>query len=254
MKKIGLNINQLKLIAAVSMLIDHVGCILFPFFDIFRIVGRLAFPIFAFCLAEGVRYTKNRLRYLLTIGGCAVVFQMVFIFATGGNVVNIFGTLALSICLCYLFDILKTRKIGGFIIFLLAVFAVYVITRFIPFDYGFVGVLLPLSSYVFDSKPTDVRSDTAIVTDEEQTDKGVTLSLDEAPVNNVGKWAKFLCFSLTLATLATVSGWNTQYYALLAVPILSLYNGQYGSKKFKYWFYVFYPVHLVVIYFISTLM
>lgn len=59
MKKIGLNINQLKLIAAVSMLVDHVGCILFPYFEIFRIVGRLAFPIFAFCLAEGVRYTKT---------------------------------------------------------------------------------------------------------------------------------------------------------------------------------------------------
>ncbi len=254
MKKFGLNSNQLKLIAAVSMLIDHVGYILFPFFEIFRIIGRLAFPIFAFCLAEGCRYTKNRLRYLLTIGGCAAVFQIVFIVAAGGNVINIFGTFALSICLCFAFDKLKTRKIGGFLLFGLAVFAVYVFCRLVPVDYGFVGVLLPLSAYVFDSKPTDVRSDTATVTDGEQTDENVTLSLDETPASNVGKWSKFLCFTLTLATLAAVGGWNIQYYALLAVPILSLYNGQYGSKKFKYWFYVFYPLHLVLIYGVSTLM
>ncbi len=219
MKKIGLNYNQLKLIAAVSMLVDHVGYILFPFFDIFRIIGRLAFPIFAFCLAEGVRYTKNRLRYLLTIGICAAVFQIVFIVAAGGNVINIFGTLAISVCLCYLFDFTKTRKIGGFLLFGLAVFAVYAFTCFVPVDYGFVGILLPFSAYIFEEK-----------------------------------WAKFLCFTLALATLAAVGGWNLQYYALLAVPILSLYNGQYGSKKFKYWFYIFYPAHLCLIYLISMLM
>lgn len=254
MKKIGLNINQLKLIAAVSMLIDHIGYILFPFFDVFRIVGRLAFPIFAFCIAEGVRYTKNRLRYLLIIGVCAVIFQIVFIFAAGGNVVNIFGTFALSICLCYLFDKTKNRKFGGFLIFLLAVFAVYALTCFVPFDYGFVGVLLPLSAYVFDSKPTTAASDTTIVTDREQTPESVSLSLEESPTSNVGKWAKLLCFTLMLATLAAVGGWKIQYYALFAIPILSLYNGQYGSRKFKWWFYFFYPLHLVLIYGVSILM
>lgn len=250
MKKIGLNINQLKLIAAVSMLIDHIGCILFPFFDVFRIVGRLAFPIFAFCIAEGVRYTKNRLRYLLTIGGCAVVFQLVFIIATGGNVINIFGTFTLSICLCYLFDKTKNRKFGGFLIFLLAVFAVYTLTRFVPFDYGFVGVLLPLSAYVFEGQSVKDR----VKADANGETPVLTLEKQEIPVNNVGKWAKLLCFTLTLATLSALGGWNIQYYSLLAVPILSLYNGQYGSKKFKWWFYIFYPAHLCLIYLISLLM
>ncbi len=272
MKKFGLNSNQLKLIAAVSMLLDHVGYILFPFFEIFRIVGRLAFPIFAFCLAEGCRYTKNRPRYLLTIGGCAVLYQVVFIIATGGGVVNIFGTFALSICLCFLFDKLKTRKIGGFLLFGLAVFAVYAFTCFVPVDYGFVGVLLPLSAYVFEWKPSMARgtdgfkptenlqkTEQPIMSEEEEhlakADKTASVStFEKDTVNNVGKWAKLLCFTLTLATLAAVGGWNIQYYALLAVPILSLYNGQYGSKKFKYWFYVFYPLHLVVIYGVSMLM
>ena len=282
MKKIGLNSNQLKLIAAVSMLIDHVGYILFPFFDIFRIVGRLAFPIFAFCIAEGVRYTKNRLRYLLTIAGCAAVFQIVFEFAAGGNVLNIFGTFTLSICLCYAFDLLKTRKIGGYLVFLLAVFAVYAFNRFVPVDYGFVGVLVPLSAYVFESsngrktekdgsrplfeKHADGENDglySPAVSEEAKEQMSadsegggcavLTLEKEEIPVNNVGKWAKMLCFTLTLAALAGVGGWNIQYYSLLAVPILSLYNGQYGSKKFKWWFYIFYPAHLCLIYLISLL-
>ena len=57
--------NMLKIIAAVSMFIDHMGAVLFPGVMIFRILGRIAFPIFAFMIAEGCRYTKNRIKYFL---------------------------------------------------------------------------------------------------------------------------------------------------------------------------------------------
>lgn len=50
----------LKLIAAVSMLIDHAGLLLFPEQDWMRLVGRLAMPIFAYCIAEGFLYTRSR--------------------------------------------------------------------------------------------------------------------------------------------------------------------------------------------------
>lgn len=59
--------NILKLIAALSMLIDHVGLMFFPNQLWMRAVGRLAFPIFAFFIAEGFRYTRSKLRYLLTV-------------------------------------------------------------------------------------------------------------------------------------------------------------------------------------------
>ena len=55
--------NALKIIAAITMFIDHMGLMLFPKTLIFRYIGRLAFPIFAFMIAEGCRYTRNRLRY-----------------------------------------------------------------------------------------------------------------------------------------------------------------------------------------------
>lgn len=67
--------NELKIIAAFAMLIDHIGLIFFPTEQAFRIVGRLAFPIFAFMIAEGCEYTKHKLRYFLTVAVLAAVCQ-----------------------------------------------------------------------------------------------------------------------------------------------------------------------------------
>ena len=59
-KGFGLTNNQLKLIAMLSMLIDHVGMLLFPGVRVLRIIGRLAFPIFAYMIAEGCAHTRSR--------------------------------------------------------------------------------------------------------------------------------------------------------------------------------------------------
>ena len=64
--------NQLKIIACISMLFDHLGFMVFPKLIIFRILGRLAFPIFAFMIAEGCYYTRNKLKHFLTIFGSII--------------------------------------------------------------------------------------------------------------------------------------------------------------------------------------
>ena len=61
----GLTGNQLKLLALITMTIDHIGMILFPHIPLFRIIGRLSMPIFAYMIAEGCRHTRNRKKYLL---------------------------------------------------------------------------------------------------------------------------------------------------------------------------------------------
>ena len=61
----GLSGNALKIIAAVAMLIDHVGIMFFPTVAIYRIIGRLSFPIFAFMIVEGYFHTKNLKKYVL---------------------------------------------------------------------------------------------------------------------------------------------------------------------------------------------
>ena len=64
----GLNGNTLKIIAAITMLIDHTGFLLFPQSVVLRVIGRLAYPIYAFMIAEGCRHTRNKLRYSKVCG------------------------------------------------------------------------------------------------------------------------------------------------------------------------------------------
>ena len=61
-----MNRNVLKIIALITMLIDHIGCIFFPNIIVFRVIGRLSYPIFAMFIAEGYYYTKSRKKYVFT--------------------------------------------------------------------------------------------------------------------------------------------------------------------------------------------
>ena len=65
-KDVGLNkdTNLLKLVAMVSMLVDHTGKMFFPQYQIMRIIGRIAFPIYAYCLTVGCVYTKDMVKYV----------------------------------------------------------------------------------------------------------------------------------------------------------------------------------------------
>ena len=79
MKRIAvLNSTALKIIAAITMLVDHLGVIIFPQYVVFRVIGRISFPLYAFMIAEGCRYTRNRLRHFLIIFGLGSLFQLVF--------------------------------------------------------------------------------------------------------------------------------------------------------------------------------
>ena len=68
-REVGLNrdTNLLKLVAMISMLIDHTGKMFFSQYRIMRIIGRLAFPLYAYCIAVGGVYSKNKLKYLSRI-------------------------------------------------------------------------------------------------------------------------------------------------------------------------------------------
>ena len=66
-RKPQLTSNELKLFALVVMTVDHIGALLLPQYSVLRIIGRLAFPIFAYMIAEGCAHTSSRLRYFLTI-------------------------------------------------------------------------------------------------------------------------------------------------------------------------------------------
>ena len=213
-----LNGNHLKLVAAFAMLLDHVGVILLPQVRLLRIIGRLAYPIFAFMIAEGCRYTKNKLRYFLMVFGLGVACQLVYYLFSGDTYHNILLTFSCSILLTYALQAAHTEKnrVLWSILFCAGFLTVYGLTLLIQIDYGFWGVMTPVLAAFF-------------------PEKGKTGS--KLPV--------LMLFAGLLFLAADLGG--VQYYSLLAIPLLLLYSGKRGKANLKYFFYIFYPVHLAVL-------
>ena len=80
MKKFLSNFD-LKILAIITMTIDHIGAIVYPNIDIFRIIGRVSFPIFAFLLVEGFKHTSNKLKYFLRLILFAIITQPIYDYA-----------------------------------------------------------------------------------------------------------------------------------------------------------------------------
>lgn len=218
----GFTGNQLKLIALLSMTCDHVGLQLFPDVLLLRILGRLALPIFAYMIAEGCRYTRNRKKYLLRMAGLAALCQVVYFVAMGSLYQCILVTFSLSIGLIYALDRLQERGdtasrllAGGA---LLAVFLLCVVLPdFVPgfeIDYGLMGVLLPVLIYF-------------------------------------GRPAHHFLLAGLLLLCFTQGG--IQWWSLAAIPLLGQYNDRRGKYNIGKLFYIYYPLHLVVIYGLSLL-
>lgn len=225
--RFGLTNNKLKIIAMISMLIDHIGVALFPYVEIFRIIGRLAFPIFAYMIAEGCRYTKNRKKYLGIILGMAIVFQLVYFFALDDLYQGILVTFSLAIMSIYAIDgILHSKSI----IYRIAMVGVLCIVIFVgiicpeifrrygfDIDYGVWGITLPVLVYF-------------------------------AP----NKKARLVLITIFFALMAIIAS-PLQWWSLLTIPLFALYNGKRGKANLKYLFYIFYPLHLVLIYGVAIL-
>ena len=101
---------MLKLLAAFSMLLDHAGLLFFPSEMGFRIAGRLTFPIFAFMIAEGYKYTRSRWRYWGMIAALAAVCQIVYFVAAGDTYLSVLVTFSLAIPVVWVLQELQKKK------------------------------------------------------------------------------------------------------------------------------------------------
>ena len=230
-----LNGNTLKIIAAIAMLCDHVGLMFFPQVSIFRIIGRLAFPIFAFMIAEGAHYTKRKARYFLTIFSLAAICQIVYFIFDRSLYMCVLVTFSLSILMLFALDYAKktlfadatsaTRKILSVALFVSAVAVTYLLNLIFDIDYGFWGCMVPVFAGLF-RLPTPTENRTLRL-------------LDTIP-------ARVLLMGVGLIPLSLAIGW-LQPYSLLTLPILFLYSGKRGKHKMKYFFYIFYPLHLALL-------
>ena len=149
------NAAHLKIIAMVCMLIDHTWGILMTGNLWMTCVGRIAFPIFAFQVAEGYAHTKNFKKYLLRLFLFALVSEIPYNFMTGGWWINPFGqnvmfTFCLALLLMRLIDRAATKHWALRLMIAVAVLALGYLLGTITFvDYHGAGVLMVLVFHLF---------------------------------------------------------------------------------------------------------
>lgn len=204
----NLNTNLLKLLAAFIMLIDHIGAIFFPNIIILRIIGRISFPLFAYCLVVGFLYTRNIKKYVLRLLVFSIISQPIYVFAfdVSWSQLNILPSLLMGLLVIYS---LKEKKWG--------MFGILIITPyFINFSYGIEGILLMILFYIFRNKTI---------------------------------WA---VISTSLLLIMPLFWGYIQGFAALSVPLI-ISHININIKINKYIFYVFYPLHLLILLFIKIL-
>lgn len=241
--KIGfLSSSTLKIIACIAMAIDHIGFFLFPHILIFRLIGRVAFPLFAFLVAEGCKYSKNKSRHWALIFIFGILYMLVYYIYDGEFYGNIFLTFSFSILIIYLLQFLKKwmfsefkvfKLIVSLLIFVAALALTYILFRFVHFEYGYRGMLVPVAVSLCDMRNVNAPN--------------ILKKLDN-------HWIKLSCFIIALFILSIKANFGVyQFYCFISVLILAFYNGKAGVKKLKYAFYIFYPAHLAILALISFL-
>lgn len=206
--------NVLKAIAMFSMLVDHVGAIFFPDIVVFRVIGRLAFPVFAFLAAEGCYYTHDIFKYFLRLCAFGVVSQVPYCLAFGfpSDIFpgfNIFFTLAFAVLSVGFFQQIPfAPQRSAPAVFLVVILVLILSASLLHFDYGAYGVVLVLAFYM----------------------------------SRLSRKKAFGSFA-GLTVLQSIST-PMQLSSLLACIPLSKYNGRRGKPIPKWLFYSFYPAHL----------
>lgn len=200
--------DALKLLAIITMLIDHIGYMLFPQQLILRAIGRIAFPIFAHQLVIGYRKTSSLKNYALRLGAFAFISQLPFYFF--GRGLNIFFTLLTGLAAIYLYES-KSIKNRIILLFIL-VFTAAPPFSFLKMDYGAYGVLTILICHIFYERKTE---------------------------NLIAFGALTLLYCLD-------AGFYLQMWAVAAVPFFYV-DWKFRVSLNKYFFYVFYPLHITLL-------
>ena len=225
----------LKLIALVFMFIDHSGKMLFPSVSEMRILGRIAFPIYVWCMIVGFHYTRSVPKYLLRVLIVGIISQPLYMAALNHtwNQPNVFLTLLLG--LCALWGI-REKKAGSQF---WAPAAALILAIVLKADYGWKGVLLFILLYaVRDSRPGIAAVMVAFFlfwgSSYSLTKSlfGLTIDLNALP--------DFL--SQLLSPLLRM-----ETYALLSLPLILIPFGK--DLKLPRWVgYMLYPAHLALLF------
>ncbi len=244
----GISGSTLKMIALVTMLIDHIGAgilgrylsmyginsldtsqaeaveqwmaqygSLYSTYVIMRMIGRLAFPIYCFLLVEGFTHTKNQLQYANRLLLFAAISEVPFDLMVKGKILefehqNVFFTLFLGLMAMYGIQWAEEHEVWGNFKKQLCKFAVTIacmaVAQMITTDYAAIGVLCITALYLFRKKKL-------------------------------------------YQVMAGCIAFSWEMTAPLAFIPIWFYNGKRGWNL-KYFFYLFYPVHLLLLYLVCV--
>lgn len=233
MKTAGISADALKWIALLTMLCDHAGAVLFAQYPVMRLIGRTAFPLFVWLLVEGFFHTSSRKKYLGRMAFFALVSELPFDLALYGRPdrqgQNVFFTLSISLVMLVFLeramDACQRRRQAGEKAFLQTLAAVGTVAAAMAaaelfcVDYGGSGPLLAALFYCYKRK------------------------------GSPGLAVSFLIFCLSMGLLTAM----VEIFGIVSVPLIARYNGKRTGRGRGRLFYLFYPLHLLILYGISML-
>lgn len=230
MRTKGISQEVLKLIACVAMLLDHTAAVLvgdYKTYILLRSIGRIAFPVFCFLLAEGAHYTKSPEKYALRLAVGALLAEIPFDLALFGGVTwecqSVMLTLLLGFGAIWAGNAAPNmpRKVAVMVPFILAGY-------FLQVDYGWQGVLLVCLLSILRDRPQGrwMQAGATVL---------VLSMIPSFPVNILG-----------IPVLMEMLG-------VLALIPIALYRGEKRtrSKAVQWAFYLFYPAHLMLLWCVS---
>ncbi|MEO5698144.1 MAG: TraX family protein [Burkholderiaceae bacterium] len=222
----GVDAFTLKIVAIVAMTIDHVGALLYPEALWLRVIGRLTMPIIAFLLVEGYHHTRSVPRYALRLLAFAVIAQFAYRLAFPVGI-NVFFDLLAGLGVIWAADRLRSAWLQGLLLIGVCGLAIVV-----SLDWWHLGVLM---IFIFHrTRGHFARS--AIALGALLVANAMVFAVIAARTGNDG-----------YATINTI-----HLGCLLALPLLRLYDGRRGADL-RYFFYAYYPAHLVALWGIKTI-
>lgn len=230
-----LNSGDLKLLAMITMLIDHFGAAFLFFYmnigdnrlkyrelyNVIRSIGRISFPIFIFLLVEGLYHTKNIQKYLLRLALFSLISEIPFDLAFRRQIFdwqyqNVFFTLLIGLAAIALMQyknkFFKNIPFLNYLVNILIAAAAMLLAKVLKTDYSWAGVLAILTAYWLRS-------------------------------SDLQMW--FVCLVLFFFSS------DLELYALFCIPFIAHYNGKKGHLP-KWMPYLFYPIHLLILWGITS--
>lgn len=267
---------MLKIIACLTMLVDHMGYVFFPGQLWLRMIGRIAFPLFAWYVAVGFERTSNRGRYLLRLTGWGVLSQIPYVMLFhGGTLVNplsllhgtnVLFTFALALAGLWMLEATRKRSLPLRICAWLALPVLAVVAQLIQTDYGAYGVVMVLLFHFFRERRSEASEEASQAQPGSETaGEAVHAQRGSASTGEVrqerrrqektGGWPRLArilglpaaILLWTFLCLAPMRMHPIQLLCVAAVPLLWMRLPDPRPGRWKYAFYAFYPVHLTIL-------